>query len=334
LNQPNFARSRQRIGLAARIALRSLLALALISAALLVEFRRSPLWVNTQLTLARYYLAGINGGSIELDGQAVHYVQGGSGSPVVLVHGLGGSAQLDWTELLPQLVRGGYHVYAMDLLGFGESAKPADRSYSIAEQAQLVVKFLDAMHLDRVALAGDSMGGWIASTVALNQSARISQLILFDSAGLTFTPDFDVSLFTPRTKQEVETLLAMLMPHPRPLPDYVKEDLIREALRDGWVIKRAVASMLTGADVLDDRLSALKIPLLIVWGKQDVLIPPQLGQAMHRMVPQSVLEIFDGCGHISVKTCAEQVGPMTLRFLDATTPQIGKRIDLSAAALP
>jgi pimeloyl-ACP methyl ester carboxylesterase len=317
-----------------RVGLRCLAALALVAAGLVIGVRRAPLWVDLQFTHANYYLAGINSDSIVLDGQALHYVEGGAGAPVVLVHGLGGSAELDWSELLPQLVHAGYHVYAMDLLGFGDSAKPSDRSYSIAEQARLVVKFLDAMHLDRVALAGESMGGWIASMVALNSSDRVSQLILFDSAGLTFEPSFDLSLLTPRTKEQVDALHSILVPDARPLPDYVKEAYIRETRRDGWVIERALASMLTGADLLDRRFSALKIPLLIVWGKQDALTPLRLGEAMHEAAPQSVLEVYDGCGHISVKTCARQVGRMTVGFLNGTTPRFARRIEIPALNLP
>jgi len=321
-------RRRRPMGLAARLA-SGLLALSLVVAlAVALEIRYSPLWVDLQLTRVKFYLAGIQGGSLLLDGQEIHYVEGGSGSPVVLVHGLGGAAQLDWSELMPQLVRSGYHVYALDLLGFGESARPADRNYSIAEQADLVVRFLDTMHLQKVALAGDSMGGWIASLVALNQAQRIQQLILYDSAGLTFKPDFDTSLFTPQTKEQVDALLAILVPHAQRLPDYIKEDLLRETQRDGWVIQRAVASMLTGANVLDKRLAALKMPLLIVWGKQDALTPLALGETMHKDVPHSILEVFDGCGHISVKTCADRVGPVTVSFLRGMAPQAGKRVEI------
>ncbi len=322
------------MGARARILLACLLLPLFAAAILALELWNSPLWVDLQITRARYFLAGIHGDSLLIDGQQVHYVEGGSGSPVVLIHGLGGSAHLDWAELLPQLVRGGHHVYALDLLGFGESAKPTDRGYSIAEQAQLVVKFLDTKHLPLVALAGDSMGGWIASMVALNQSHRVKQLVLFDSAGLTFKPSFDVSLFTPRTKDDVDALLAILIPQAVRLPDFVKEDLIRETERDGWVIKRAVASMLTGADVLDAKFSSLKVPLLIVWGKQDVLTPLALAETMHRAAPQSVLEVYDGCGHISVKTCSDRVGPMTVSFLNGAAPQFGTRIEIPAGSLP
>jgi pimeloyl-ACP methyl ester carboxylesterase len=307
---------------------RLLIVLVLAAAALGLTIWRSPLWVASKFTQAQLYRAGIRGYSMTIDGQKLHYIEGGSGDPVVLVHGLGGAAQVDWAELIPHLVRNGHHVYAMDLFGFGESAKPRDRSYSIAEQAKLVETFLDATHLDRVALAGDSMGGWIAAMVALDQPQRISRLMLFDSAGLSFHLGFDPALFTPRTAGQVDGLMAILTPHPPPIPDFVKQDLIRHVKRNGWVVERALASMETGADLLDQRFPSLKMPLLIVWGKEDVLTPLTVGEAMHQAAPQSVLEIYDGCGHIANQMCADRIAPSMASFLDGTGPQSGTRVEV------
>jgi len=311
-----------------RVTLRLLVFLLPIAAAIALLLWRAPLWVVSQGIWAQLYLNGIRGHSINLDGLQLHYMEGGSGEPVVLVHGLGASAQLNWAEFMPYLVNSGHHVYAMDLLGFGESAKPAQGSYSIAEQARMVEAFLEQKHLDKVALAGESMGGWIAALVALDQPQRVRQLILFDSAGLSFKPNFDLSLLVPRTREQVDALLAILTPQPPAVPDYVKEGFIRDAQRDGWVIERALASMLTGADVLDRRFASLKMPLLIVWGKQDALTPLTIAEAMRRAAPQSVLEIYDGCGHIALQTCTDRIAPMTVNFLGGTGPQAGRRIEI------
>lgn len=318
----------QRLRQALRVVLRLLGCFVVVAAAVGFTVWRVPLWVAAKATHVQLYLVGIHGDSVTLDGQELYYMEGGSGDPVVLVHGLGATAQLNWAELMPYLVQSGHHVYAMDLLGFGNSARPAGGSYSITEQARMVEAFLETKHLEKVALAGESMGGWIAAMVALDQPQRISQLILFDSAGLSFKPSFDPALFTPRTKEQVDALLAILMPHPDPMPDYVKDAFIREANRDGWVIERAVASMLTGVDVLDQRFASLKMPLLIVWGKQDVLTPLTMAEAMRRAAPQSVLEVYDGCGHIAVQTCADRIAPMTVNFLGGAGPQAGRMIEI------
>lgn len=324
---------RRRFNLAGRVAIRVVVAFAIVAAALALAEWRYPLWVASRIVQAQLYLAGIHSESMATDGQELHYFEGGTGDPVVLVHGLGLSAQQDWAKLMPYLVRSGHHVYAMDLLGFGASAKPADRSYSISEQAKLVERFLDAKHLEKVALAGESMGGWISATVALDQPQRVRQLILFDSAGLQFKPSFDLALFAPRTREQVDALMAILMPHARPIPDFVKDDLLREIKRDGWVTERALASMSAGADLLDERFSSLKMPLLIVWGKQDVLTPLTIGVAMHQAASQSILEVYDGCGHIADQTCAHRIAPMIVSFLGGTGPRAGSTIEVPSERL-
>ena len=279
-------------------------------------------------TAVQLYRAGVHNYSLIVDGEKVHYIEGGIGDPILLVHGLGTDARLHWAFLTRYLIPRGHHVYAMDLLGFGESARPTDRDYSIAEQAKLVEAFLDAKHLDKVALAGGSMGGWIAATVALDQPQRITRLILFDSLGMSFKQDFEPSLFAPETTEQVDGLMALITPNPPPMSNSAKESIIRSVKRDGWVVKRTVTSMKTGADSLDHKFSSLKMPLLIVWGKQDGLVPLSVGEAMHQAAPQSILEIYDGCGHIALLTCADRIQPRVSNFLAGTGPPPGTMINV------
>ncbi|HLK49716.1 MAG TPA: alpha/beta fold hydrolase [Bryobacteraceae bacterium] len=296
--------------------------------ALAILLWRAPLWVNGQLTRFRLARAGIHSRSMVIDGMRIHYIEGGAGRPVVLLHGLASQAQQDWSALAPDLVQAGFHVYAPDLPGFGQSDKPSSRTYSIPEQAAFVNSFFDANHLRQTALGGLSMGGWIAATVALRQPQRISRLLLFDSAGLYFQPGFDSILFTPQTSAQVDQFLA-LVGAPARFPEFVKRDFLAATKRDSWVVRRAWDSMIAGHDVLDSKFSALKMPMLIVWGREDRVTPLALGEAMHRAAPQSVLAVCGGAGHIAPSTCADRVNPAVLAFLSGAGPQPGKTIALS-----
>jgi pimeloyl-ACP methyl ester carboxylesterase len=232
--------------------------------------------------------------------------------------------------LAPYLVRAGYHVYAMDLLGYGRSDKPSELTYSIREEAKFVESFLDANHLTSVALGGVSMGGWIAAKVALDRPDLVTRLMLFDSAGMKFQLSFDQAIFTPQTEQQVDQLMAVVTPNAPRLPQFVKADFVRKTKRDGWVVQRALTSMTSGADDLDEKFFVLKMPMLIVWGKDDVMTPLSLGQAMHRAAPQSVLVVYDGCGHIAVVTCMNEILPTVLIFLSGTGPEPGKTMEVPA----
>ena len=288
---------------------------------------RAPIWVAEYFTQLQLLRAGIHSRSTVIEGNDIHYMEGGTGQPVVLIHGLGSQGQQDWAKLAPYLVCAGYHVYAPDLLGYGRSAKPADHTYSIREEAKFVESFLDAKHLNTITLGGVSMGGWIASTVALDQPERVARLILVDSAGMQFKLSFDPVLFTPQTSEQITQLKALVTNVPRPLPEFVNADFIQRTKRNGWVVRRALASMTTGADNLDERFSALKMPMLIVWGKEDAITPLSVAESMHRAAPQSVLAVYGGCGHIAVVTCMDRIAPTVLDFLSGAGLQPGQTIE-------
>jgi pimeloyl-ACP methyl ester carboxylesterase len=326
------AKSLGRFSAARVIAIRFVFILVLFALALGVVVWRAPLWVAAEVTLFRLLAAGFHKRSMVINGYHAFYLEGGpaSGSLVLLIHGLGSKAQQDWVALGPYLVRAGYHVYAMDLLGYGRSAKPSELTYSIHDEAKFVESFLDANHLTSVTLGGVSMGGWIAATVALDRPDVVTRLMLFDSAGMKFQLSFDRAIFTPQTNQQVDQLMTVVSPNLPRLPQFVKSDYIRRSKRYGWVMQRALASMSSGADDLDQKFSVLKMPLLIVWGKQDVMTPLSLGESMHRAAPQSVLAIYDGCGHIAVVTCINRIAPTVLSFLSGTGPEPGKTIEVPA----
>jgi pimeloyl-ACP methyl ester carboxylesterase len=245
----------------------------------------------------------------------MHYLAEGptGGQPVLLIHGLGSRAE-DWASLAPYLVRAGYRVYIPDLPGYGRSQKPADFSYSIHDEAVMVAGFLDALGLQRADLGGWSMGGAIVQHVAFDHPDRVRKLILFDAAGLNEPVVFDTRLFTPENADQLSQFEALLSPHPVEAPGFITRDILRYFKHNAWVIQRAMASILTRKDATDSMLPQLKIPVLIVWGAEDRILPVSQGETMHRLVPQSELDIVPGCGHLAPKECTAQVGPRVVAF--------------------
>jgi pimeloyl-ACP methyl ester carboxylesterase len=258
----------------------------------------------------------------------IHYFAGGSGSPIVLVHGLGGRAE-DWDNLMPRLVRDHHRVYALDLPGYGRSDWPSSATYSIPELAGAVEAFMDNRHLDQADLAGWSMGGWVAMRVALDRPQRIRRLVILDSAGIRFDLRWDTSLFEPDTPAKLRDLDNLLMPGNAPhVPGFIQRDVFRFVRKHGWVVKRNLDSMLTGKNLLDGQLGQLKMPMLIVWGKQDHLIPISVGEAIHAAIPQSEFVVVDGCGHLAPSLCAAQIGPVFKGFLDERSPIAGQQAEI------
>jgi pimeloyl-ACP methyl ester carboxylesterase len=281
-----------------------------------IGFWARPVSYFNETMYLRECLSGAESRTVQVAGYRVHYVAEGpaDGPPVVLVHGLGGNAE-EWHNLAPYLVKAGFRVYLPDLIGFGRSEKPANFSYAMHDEAEVVVGFLDALRLKQVDLGGISMGGWIVQLVAARHPERVRRLLLFDAAGIYEAPAWDTRLFTPTTPAALDQLDALLMPHPPRVPAFVARDILRVSKERAWIVQRAVATMLTGQDATDSLLPGLKMPVLIVWGAEDHITPLVQGEKIHRLVPQSELEVFPGCGHLAQMQCAAQIGPRVVEFV-------------------
>jgi pimeloyl-ACP methyl ester carboxylesterase len=298
-----------------KLAWASAVAIVLI-VTVMIGFWERPLSYFNGLTYVQMRLGGARSRYVTVAGHRIHYYTMGPdlGAPAVLVHGLGGRCE-DWRNLAPYFVRMGFRVYMPDLPGYGRSDKPADFSYSIQDEAAAVTGFMDALGLKQVNLGGWSMGGWIATYLAAKHPDRVTRLMLFDSAGLYEKPAWNTDLFTPVSAMELDRLDALLMPHPPAVPSFVAADILRFSRNRAWIIHRAVDSMLTGHDATDKLLPQLKMPVLIVWGALDHITPLSQGEAMHRLVPQSQMEVVPACGHLAPVQCADLMGPTVAHFL-------------------
>jgi pimeloyl-ACP methyl ester carboxylesterase len=285
-----------------------------------------PLWFSDQHIRLRLWREGVRSEYAMVDGYRIHYFEalpplGETGTPLVLVHGLGARGE-DWGVMMPALAAQGFHVYALDLLGYGRSPRP-DVSYSISMEETVVVEFMQAVHVTRADVGGWSMGGWISMKLALDHPEMVDRLMVYDSAGIYFPATFGPELFTPSDTAGVRKLVAILTPKPVDMPEFAARAALRKLQKNAWVLNRSTASMLNGRDLLDFRLHNIRQPMLIVWGAQDELIPLSAGEAMHKSVPQSVLAIVQGCGHLAPAECSKPVIESTVEFLKAEPPMRG-----------
>jgi pimeloyl-ACP methyl ester carboxylesterase len=105
------------------------------------------------------------------------------------------------------------------------------------------------------------------------------------------------------------------MPDPPKVPGFVARDILRVLNDRAWIIHRALESMLTGQDATDKLVPLLKMPVLLLWGREDKIVPLSQGETMHAMLPQSELDVLPGCGHLAPGQCAAQMAPRVIDFL-------------------
>jgi len=316
---PGVAEGRTRVRVTRRGGTALLVAAALAGAGF--TYAR-PVTVFEAVGDARLRLSGVRSDRVQAGPYRLRYLEAGSGEPLVLVHGLGSSATLEWGRLLAPLGRR-FHVYAPDLPGFGESERPATADYSIPMQVESVRAFMQAKGIGRARMAGVSMGGWIVARLAGEHPEVVERLVLVDAAGMRpedpGLPARAMNLL-PQDVEGVRRMAATVRHNAPAIPDFVARDILARRVREEWILRRALESMRDGDDWLDGTLGRADMPVLIVWGKQDALIPVADAARLAAQFPDAEVRVLDGCGHVPAADCPEAFDREVLPFLTAAAP--------------
>ena len=164
-------------------------------------------------------LSGVRSSYVQAGRYRLRVLEKGSGPPLVLVHGLGSSAMVDWGRLIAPLGRR-YHVYALDLPGFGRSERPKDADYSIPMQVEAVRSFMAAAGVSRARVAGISMGGWIVARLAGEHPELVERLVVVAPAGMRpeESAPIPVEVLFPQDEDGMRRLVAAVRHKPPPAP--------------------------------------------------------------------------------------------------------------------
>ena len=255
-------------------------------------------------------------------GQKIRYVEAGSGPVVVLLHGLGGNST-NWAFQITALAQK-YRVVVPDQVGFGRSDKPLV-NYRVQTYADFLDKFLDELKIEKASLVGNSMGGWIAALYTLQRPSRVERLVLVDAAGFRPPKEFDLATLSglnPSTREGMKRLANMVFFNPLLKSDAAIDLMLTQRLSagDGHTIQSLVESIYRGEDMLDGRLSAIKQPVLLVWGREDGLTPlAREGAQFQKELAAARLVVFDNCGHVPQVEKAAEFNAAVLAFLAAET---------------
>ncbi|WP_424001526.1 alpha/beta fold hydrolase [Haloarcula salina] len=251
---------------------------------------------------------------LSVDGEDIdlHYRTGGEGAPLVFLHGIGlDAATVSWRHALPALADD-RTVYAPDLPGHGDSDKP-DREYTTAYYLETVSEFLDAVGVERPALAGLSMGGALALGHALD-GGPVERLVLVDSYGLGAdaywrtmassvlqTPILGNMLWqgVSTSRPAIRTGLRSMGSGepPQQLVDDVDDAIDYQTVRAMRRWQRSEFQCRGFRTDYSDRLDELDVPTMLVHGAADPLLPRHWSERAAGAVSDSRLEIFENCGH-------------------------------------
>ncbi|HTS59957.1 MAG TPA: alpha/beta fold hydrolase [Terriglobales bacterium] len=246
-------------------------------------------------------------------GQRIRYIEAGQGRAVILLHGLGGVKEM-WMANFAVLSTG-HHVYALDQLGFGHSDKPL-LEYKIATWVDFLEAFMQAENIRTATLVGNSLGGWIALEFTAQHPEMVEKLVLVDAAGLAWGAGGSVVDLNPSSLAGWRTLLESLFYDKKMVSDQLVERVFTDHMRnnDGYTIERTVAGF-AQPQFEDDKLKSIHAPTLVVWGREDNLIPVARAEKFRDGIPGAKLAIFEQCGHLPQLEKPDEFNRAVLDFL-------------------
>ena len=235
--------------------------------------------------------------TVELAGSKVQLVKGGSGEPLLLLHDeMGHHTWLGYHEALAQR----YTLFIPSHPGYGTS-EHLDWIMNMRDMAGWYLDALDDLGLASVNVVGLSLGGWLAAEIATMWPQQFKKLVLVDSPGI-LPPSgevYDMFLSTAREYMSDGLLAPEKVPEfQRVCPDEPTPEQV-----EAWEVARQQSSVLSWRPYMyDPALPHLlhrvrKVPTLIIWGKQDPIVPLSVGEAYRKAIQGSRLELLDNCGH-------------------------------------
>jgi pimeloyl-ACP methyl ester carboxylesterase len=251
---------------------------------------------------------------VEVDGKSVSVVDtGGDGSPLLWIHGLGGVWQ-NWLLNIPYFMDS-HRCVAIDLPGFGQSEKP-DGEISIGGLAGAVDRVCDELEVESPVVIGNSMGGFVGAELALSYPTRVAKLVLVSAAGLSTEHLAREPLLagarvfmaltaraglrgSPVVKRSRLRRLALgtILRYPERLSVPLTTELLRGANAPGFL---SAFDGLIGYS-FRDRLPRIEVPVLIVWGRNDMLVPVADAEMFEHLIGENARAvIFEDTGHLAM----------------------------------
>ena len=256
---------------------------------------------------------------VQVGANRIRYLEeGGSDGNVLLVHGLGASAER-WARVIPNLSKK-YHVIALDLIGYGFSDKPSV-DYTPAFFSQFIFDFLNTLGITKTSMIGSSLGGQIVTECAITQSKIIEKIVLVSPSGMMkqSTPTLDAYMLAALypTQDGTKTVFQMMAGiHKEVDSDTIDGFIQRMTLPNAKMAFMSTILGIRNAVPLSERLAKISVPTLVVWGKHDTLIPIIYSKDFISSIKNCQFVEMESSGHTPYVEEPKKFSEIVFKFLD------------------
>ncbi len=274
---------------------------------------------------------------VEIGSYSMHYSSYDSSAdapPILFLHGFMSHLH-SWDYLAPALADQ-YSLYGYDRLAFGFSERPlpergaAPDPYARSQILLRAIGFLDHFGIEKAVIIGNSAGGNLAVQMALEHPDRVQALILIDPAIYRNGPPGFVSALlklrifdriglktTRKLAQDPLDLFEDAWYDPEKIPDELLDQYLQPLQIENWDRALYAYTKASSDPGIIKRLQELQLPVLIIHGEQDSIVPLKQSLQLDEELPSSRLEVFDDCGHVPHEECPQQSARVILEFLSS-----------------
>ena len=254
-------------------------------------------------------------------GELTHYHDLGEGAPILFLHGSGTgvTAAANWWLNLPEISQHARCI-AIDSIGYGQSISAPDTEYGIKEWVRHAVRVLDALGIEKTWIVGNSLGGWLAFQFALDFPERLHGIVSMGTGGAKLTKALKGHSNPTLTEEGIRNTLELFVVDKSLVTDELVKLRYESALNDTASdrLKEVVTARDRDRDALPldfDRLAQLDIPVLLIHGVQDAVIPVSRTWDILNVVPNADAHIFSQCGHWSQVERASEFNQVIIDWL-------------------
>jgi pimeloyl-ACP methyl ester carboxylesterase len=241
---------------------------------------------------------------------------GGRGPTVVLVHGTGVHAG-DWYRVVPALAAR-YRLLVPDLPGHGESAA-AEGPIAVADLAAALGAVIEAKGGGgRVTLVGNSLGGWVSLLYAAGHPERVERVVGISSSGIFARLAVPLR---PQDREEARKLALAIRSAWAPAATDAELDAMVAGIAAGPAAR--LLAGLRAEDFLEGKATAIGVPVDLVWGEEDGVLPPDYGRRLAALLPDARFHPLPRCGHMPQVWCPESLLPLLFELLAAPAARDG-----------
>jgi 2-hydroxy-6-oxo-6-(2'-aminophenyl)hexa-2,4-dienoate hydrolase len=258
------------------------------------------------------------------NGIKTHYWEAGKGEALILMHGGGAGADAwgNWKGSISRFAEN-FRVFALDMLGFGKTERPDPAAFVYSQDARTkhLIAFIEALSLKPASLVGNSMGGATSLGVSMERPDLVKKLVLMGSAGLNteISEAIRVILSYSPTRENMRKLVSVLTNPAFQVDEELIEYRYNQTQQPGamaalgaamkWIAEQG------GLYYDEGEISRVKTPTLIIGGKEDKVVPPEIAWKFTRLLENSWLYLIPHCGHWAMMERPQEFHAVTTNFL-------------------